>query len=348
MPIKDYSLLKCRAVEKRYGPDTNDHYQVRVTDAKRTNYRLAINTKSQTAPSDLLYYVDNDFKHPVLAQLAKVNWGFTPLASKPAGLALDYLRDNLFDVTKMRVLPESAPPPNNGLFQLIDGYIVRAIGEPNAILYAFGQKWVDDPHHPGPQYFKVKINSGLHDIHMNQGNPVGQFMVDNGPWQDGALLIHYPSENRWVALFLAFQSQCFHTDDQTGQCLKSIPGRLVPLELGRKVKPLVKIVGALVNPVEPKGETSVRQVITLLNTASQAIDLRDWHIANRQQSTIKLASRLLAPGECYQLVLAQDPTGFQLNPEGDLITLLDPFGLKVDGVAFSADETQEKGITLVF
>ncbi|WP_366931322.1 hypothetical protein [Methanolobus sp.] len=28
-----------------------------------------------------------------------------------------------------------------------------------------------------------------------------------------------PEENRWVAICLAFQSQCFDTDDLTGHCL---------------------------------------------------------------------------------------------------------------------------------
>ena len=46
---------------------------------------------------------------------------------------------------------------------------------------------------------------GIHDIHMNQGNPAGGkgggFSGDNGVWQDGALFINLPSKGTWTAVF---------------------------------------------------------------------------------------------------------------------------------------------------
>jgi uncharacterized protein YukJ len=48
---------------------------------------------------------------------------------------------------------------------------------------------------------------------MNQGNPPGRHERDNGVWQDGALLLHFPAEGRWTALFLAFQSQRWHVEE---------------------------------------------------------------------------------------------------------------------------------------
>jgi uncharacterized protein YukJ len=51
---------------------------------------------------------------------------------------------------------------------------------------------------------------------MNQGNPPGRHAHDNGAWQDGALLIHYPAAGRWTALFLAFQSQRWHSEAEDG------------------------------------------------------------------------------------------------------------------------------------
>ncbi|HWJ25509.1 MAG TPA: DUF2278 family protein, partial [Flavisolibacter sp.] len=53
--------------------------------------------------------------------------------------------------------------------------------------------------------------NGIHDIHMNQGDH-GQNSHANGIWQDGALFIDYPDENRWIAMFLRFQSQSTKTD----------------------------------------------------------------------------------------------------------------------------------------
>jgi uncharacterized protein YukJ len=50
---------------------------------------------------------------------------------------------------------------------------------------------------------------------MNQGS-VAQFQSYNGVWQDGGMLGYLPSDHRWLAVFLAFQSQCWHTDDEKG------------------------------------------------------------------------------------------------------------------------------------
>jgi uncharacterized protein YukJ len=47
---------------------------------------------------------------------------------------------------------------------------------------------------------------------MNQGNPADNHGADNGIWQDGALFIHLPSQNQWVAVFIAFQTQSWDTD----------------------------------------------------------------------------------------------------------------------------------------
>jgi uncharacterized protein YukJ len=69
---------------------------------------------------------------------------------------------------------------------------------------------------PGPdKTFGFLPGNGVHDIRMNQGNSQ-RFRQDDGVWQDGGLLLHYPAQGQWVAIFLAFQSQAWHTDDQTG------------------------------------------------------------------------------------------------------------------------------------
>ena len=42
----------------------------------------------------------------------------------------------------------------------------------------------------------------LHQTHMNQGSPAdGDFAKDNGAWQDGGLLLQFPSQKQWVAVF---------------------------------------------------------------------------------------------------------------------------------------------------
>jgi uncharacterized protein YukJ len=82
------------------------------------------------------------------------------------------------------------------------------IADKDGVIYAFGSAYADSG----------KVD-GIHDIHMNQGNPVGGgsgggFGDDNGIWQDGALMIHLPSSNTWTAVFIAFQTESWNTDSK--------------------------------------------------------------------------------------------------------------------------------------
>ena len=57
-------------------------------------------------------------------------------------------------------------------------------------------------------------------------------------WQDGGLIIHFPPlrepdgterfPEQWVGIFLAFQSQAWHTDDVTGHGFDAPDGRARP------------------------------------------------------------------------------------------------------------------------
>jgi uncharacterized protein YukJ len=69
------------------------------------------------------------------------------------------------------------------------------------VIYAFGSAYADSG----------KVD-GIHDIHMNQGNPANNHGADNGVWQDGALFINLPSKGTWTAVFIAFQTESWTTD----------------------------------------------------------------------------------------------------------------------------------------
>ena len=91
---------------------------------------------------------------------------------------------------------------------------------------------------------------------MNQGNS-GAFAGDDGVWQDGGLLLHFPAPSQWVAIFLAFQSQAWHTDDTHRARAPGSPRPTRPDPTAA-----VRIVAALVNPVGPAPEP---ETVTLLN-----------------------------------------------------------------------------------
>jgi hypothetical protein len=54
---------------------------------------------------------------------------------------------------------------------------------------------------------------GMHNIHQNQGDPVGsQWWDENGIWQDGATLTERP-DGRYDVFLSKFSTQAFRTDD---------------------------------------------------------------------------------------------------------------------------------------
>ena len=110
------------------------------------------------------------------------------------------------------------PRPDNDLNEKIGMYIQRAMADEEAMIFAFGEPWGPEAN-KRDNYFGFLPGRGIHDIHMNQGNPPGRFARDNGPWQDGGLVFQFPGQNQWVAVFLKFATQAWHTDDGTADAL---------------------------------------------------------------------------------------------------------------------------------
>lgn len=348
MPLKSYGVLKGRVVDRQMElEESSPHFQVHVM-AARQDFRLAINVKSVLAPFDLLYFVNDNFQHSITDRLEKLDFGFNVIQEKDRkaeGIALDYIRGNLFNVTQMKPLPFNKPGADNDLNELIDLYIQRAIASPDATIYAFGERF-------GPENIKDKIfhflpGNGVHDIHMNQGSS-GKFQQDNGIYQDGGLMIHYPSRNQWVAAFFAFQSQSFHTDDTHGNPLPGVPGQPLPLP-GEPPTPMplpdgkIRIIAALVNPL---GDDVGKESLTLINTSPDNINLSDWALADSLKRKHILKDIHLESGEVTTVILSGED--IQLSNKGGIITLLDPQGIKIDGVSYTKDDVNKQGWTVVF
>jgi uncharacterized protein YukJ len=216
MPIPNYGVLKGKVVGKDRGKpgDATPHFEIHMQAAGK-DYRIAVNVQSKEAPSQVLFFANEAFQWDHLQQLKGLSAGFTVLDQQHP-LAIDYVRSGLFDTTKMKPLPPDVPGKNNDLEDLVEKYVDLAMTKPGAMAYAFGSRF-------GPQKGKDKTfgfspQLGVHDIHMNQGNSAA-FVGDDGVFQDGALLIYLPQGDSWTAVFLAFQSQSFHTDDRTGHKL---------------------------------------------------------------------------------------------------------------------------------
>lgn len=334
MPLTSYGVLSGEVVAvRREGTSDTPHYQLELVDSHGTHYRAAVNVQSQQAPSELLYLVDEDFGHPLLAALPVPGSGWTPLAPGPDGPGLDFIRGNLFDPAAMRPLAPEVAGPDNDLADLLDHYVQQTTGDPAAVAYVFGQRWGPEADTPD-KVFGFLPGNGVHDVHMNQGN-TGRFRGDDGVWQDGGLLLHLAG-GRWVAIFLAFQSQAWHTDDATGHALEAAQPRP---GLGDE---LIRVVAALVNPVGPAPEA---ETVTLLNASADPINLAGWRIADRAKNTCPIPGGPLAPGA----TLVISPTdGVALGNKGGTITVLDAAGLKVHGVSYTAEQAAKEGRTIVF
>ncbi len=334
MSLKKYGVLKGKAIDTKKGTGNSPHFQILVSDGQLL-YRIAVNVESQEPPSDVLYYVDENFHHPIKDILETIPEGYNQLESKPGGTAMDFIRGNLFDTSLMKPLPHDVPGADNDLNEMVQKYVAKAISMESSSIYAFGERW--GPENERDKFFGFTPGNGIHDIHMNQGSSAA-FMKYDGVWQDGGIVIHLPDDNKWIAIFLAFQSQCFHTDDSQGHRIPDVCDR-VPPKPGDKS---VCIVAALVNP---KGPDLGLETVTLLNTTPEDIDLTGWTLADKNKKKAALKGSIRA-GDTLKVALSGKD--IELSNKGGIITLLNKKGLKVNGVSFTKEDASKNGWTIVF
>jgi uncharacterized protein YukJ len=222
MPITNYSVLAGDPVSGKVVTGPSTHYQITM-NATGGPFTVAVNIQS-TDGSDVLYAIEEGFTPPDVAGLLALPMGMTALKSEPGGLALDFVRSTvngapMISKAQMTLLPQASGKGAKGsaeeqmirsakaaaLQNAVVTLLNMTIADKDGVIYAFGSAYADSG----------KVD-GIHDIHMNQGNPVGGknggFSGDNGVWQDGALLIHLPSQGTWTAVFIAFQTESWTTD----------------------------------------------------------------------------------------------------------------------------------------
>ena len=200
MPIPNYSVLKGDPVGPGTISGTNPHYRFALQIEDGTSVQVDVNVQS-TDGSEIRYLIVEDFAPPDPNGLQSLPVNRTLLAGTHSDLTIDYVRGKnangtaLVDQSKMQLLDLEASQLHDAVASLLN----QALADPNGLIYAFGS-YFDDP----------DSGQGIHDIHMNQGNPPGRFAKDNGSWQDGAIFVELPGgPARWTALFIAFQTQSF-------------------------------------------------------------------------------------------------------------------------------------------
>lgn len=341
MSLSNYGILKGIPTHYRNSWQANNHYQVRISTGNDF-FRIAVNVRSKENPKDLFFAIIDNFQHPIIDLVKDLGMGFTDIPRRPNSGAMDYIRGNLLDLETMRVLPDQQTGMNNDLNDHFDFLVQKAIQEEGHV-YAFGERWF--PAKPNDKYFDDTPDQGIHNIHMNQGNPKnGQFAGDNGVWQDGGILFHFPASDNWVAVFLRFQTQALHTDNQTGH---PVIGEPVTDDINEVVKPTdatasyLRIASALVNP---KGDDIGKEKVTLFNPSDQSINIDGWAIANNMKKKMPLQGNI-GSGEYLSFTMTKE---VPLSNNGGIITLLDKNGLKVHGVSYTKQQAGKQGFWLVF
>jgi uncharacterized protein YukJ len=336
----DYGVLKGPVVE--FGREDNGrspHFQI-VVEAGNNRFRVPANVQSTDSSTVLFSIVEPLINHRLIAELPQLAEGFT--ASGTAGTTfLDYLREPMFDITTMRTLPPAVPGPDNDLQDFIT-HKVEIAKRDNRLVFAFGVRFPGG--NPVPADNQFHSNGGVHDIHMNQGNPAGgQFAGDNGIHQDGGLIVE-TGLNSFAGIFLAFQTQLIPTDDR-GMPLPDAkrigagdPGGNVASQAAD-----LSIVGACVNP---KGEDVGRETVILLNTSSDAADLSGFAIEDKNGKREPLQGTL-AGGDVRKIVLSG--RNAQLGNSGGVIHIVRlADGGVVHAVTYTTQASNVQGRTLVF
>ena len=217
MPIANYSVLAGDPVSGKVVSGASAHYQITM-NAPGGPFTVAVNIQSVDG-SEVLYAIKEGFIPPNLTGLKALPMGMTALKSNPGGLALDFVRSTVNGVpmitkSQMTLLPKDGKTKDlsaeaeaiqiakaKALENAVVTLLNMTISDKDGVIYAFGSAFSDGG----------KVD-GIHDIHMNQGNPKNNHGGDNGVWQDGALFISLPSKGMWTAVFIAFQTESWKTD----------------------------------------------------------------------------------------------------------------------------------------
>jgi uncharacterized protein YukJ len=350
MPIKNYGVWKAKPVSYTFETNKDDHISPHLSlkfsdDAGQAN--ALINIKSgDESDSRLVYWLVQDFQHSIVDQLQKLPTGFRLLEGtneqRLGGLALDYIRGNLFQRQIGKLLPHDIPGESNDIIDALRPVLDKAIsGKANIYLY-------------GSQFDE---GNGIHNVHMNQGSP-RRWQRDNGIFQDGGFFLQFT--DHWEAVFIGFASQAIHTEDGLLHAGNPIPNtgyktwaNFLDPEVPDKQRieddvadtPVI-ISQALVNPPGPDNQPESKpETVSLTNRTVQAVDLAGWKIRNKAGQLQELPSgTTLSARESKTFEVPNCP----LSNQGGVITLLNVQGRKVHGVSYTKEQAKQQGGVVSF
>jgi len=209
MPLAHYGVLKgdlYTPQEQTYqGKWFHGVFYVTVPGAPLP--RRCVTDFSSATKNRIQYKLFTKLDPKLFARIAALPDGYTPLAAAAQSGALDYARSPILGATAR------------------DGWIVSDgevavkklqdhLSAGPAKLFVFGEPFTD----AAPQVDAgVRSQNGMHNVHMNQGDPARSsdgrdHQADDGIWQDGATVFQN-ADGSLTAFCCKFVSQTFDTDD---------------------------------------------------------------------------------------------------------------------------------------
>ena len=200
-----YGVLigRIRGIEPDIAGEKTPHYMLVVETCDNESYDVAINCQSTDDNNPrVLYYADENCKNEVTNILKTMDFKFHEINySKNINpdIAIDYIRNMSLNKDQMRALPYVIKGDND-LKGFLNKNLKKAVDNENINVYVFGT------------YYN-SYGQGVHNIHMNQGNRDKHY-DENSIYHDGCFFIYLTEEDRWIACFLAFENQSWHTDER--------------------------------------------------------------------------------------------------------------------------------------
>jgi uncharacterized protein YukJ len=222
----DYCMFKGTLIQAApYKDEYNakPHYVITVSGGGGGgNFNIVVNSASAVpagsgGDTGVLSYIDPNFDDIITAKLASLSPGL-----HTSGFPrLDYWQDrSLLDISRFRPVPYHDEDGSRfDINDLIDEQLTIDETQPSFLAPYFNGKTTQQRHFWKPQNpgvvvygfgFLFPSRDGLHETHMNQGNPKnGGHAQENGAFQDGAVMVQIGDQ--FAAIFTAFQSQYLPT-----------------------------------------------------------------------------------------------------------------------------------------
>ncbi|MBI1837263.1 MAG: DUF2278 family protein [Flavobacteriia bacterium] len=182
---KIYGVLKTQ-VEIDKGEFTSSksqmsHYNLIAKNEDGSEYQVNIDIQSNPqTPNVHMYYVEN-YQNAIVNQFEGISNGYTELPPQPDTLALDYIRENLFDITE---LSQSQALSADQISTVLDTYL-----ESHEYVIVFGTKYADESapaNHYGASRYRANNSlpsQGVDCVHFSKSNVFKLIQVETARCQ---------------------------------------------------------------------------------------------------------------------------------------------------------------------